>query len=218
MSLRVINIGGDAQGLTFRPVYQTHYDKYGQVPNNFGSPYWAFRADFIPLKGLEAREFEAALDEGEGIHILGIYDYARLYPWQHQEAIENGASETIVKEVLVKGMSRANSTLSLQIPPGETVTVGDPIAFKDAFGITHYFRVGLDATMTGTGTGLGDIKAVKVKIRPRYDLSSVTIAATRIRPRCLFQVDLNEDSRQTGSGRFTTHNLSGFEYFGAISE
>jgi hypothetical protein len=211
MALREIEINNVPVDLQFRPIYQTTLGAFGQIPHNFGSPYWMFDFKYNPMKVDDADEFERVLDDSEGIHVFSIFDPSRPYPKQHRAAIEAGASESIVQAVTVTGMSRPSRTWSLTIPDGEIISKGDRLAFVDtARGIRVYNRA--QETVTGDG-GSADIE---VAVRPRYTISGITEPAERVRPRCWFNVDLNKGDRRIGVALEHRYTLAGIEHFGPL--
>lgn len=212
MALREIQIDNPPVGMEFRPVYQTAIGAYGQIPHNFGSPYWMFDFSYNPMKVDEADDFEALLDDSEGVHVFSMFDASREYPKQHREAIKAGAADSIVLDVTVTGMSAPNREWTVVIPSGEVITKGDRIAFNDtARGIQVYNRA--QETITGTGAAT----TLTVAVRPRYTITGISETMERIRARCRFSVDLNKGSRKIGVALEHRYTLSGIEYFGALS-
>lgn len=211
MALNEIILDQVPVSLTFRPIFPSSKPSHGRIPHNVGSPYWVFEYNFNPMKLDPATEFESLLDEGEGIHVFSLYDPARLFPKQHRAAIEGGASESVVQAVTVKGMTRATRSWTINMPVGETITRGDPLAFLDTARGRRIYARALE-TLNGTGAD----QTLTVNVRPRYTVSGLNETAERIRPRCWFDVDVNAGERSVGVALEHRYSLSGIEHFGPL--
>lgn len=211
MALNEVLINDVPVDVVFRPVFPTAIGKHGQIPHNFGSPYWVFDFRYNPMKLDQASEFESTLDESEGVHVFSIYDPARLYPKQHRAALLSGGNESVVQDITVKGMTRATRSWTVNAPLGEIITRGDPLAYVDtARGRRIYVRA------LETITGTGQDQTLKVNVRPRYTIAGLTEIAERVRPRCWFNVDLNDGGRRVGAALEHRYDLSGVEHFGTL--
>ena len=115
-----------------------------------------------------------------------------------------------VPDVVVKAASKSASTLTINGDSGDVITEGDPIGFIHN-NVRYYYKA--DETLTLTGSD----DTLKVFLRPRADLSSLSVTADRIKPRCRFQCDFNEMGGRTAAHGLTKFRLMGIEYTGAIS-
>lgn len=195
--------------MSFHPQLQVHTPMFGKQVHGHGSAYWMFSMQLPPVNEEKRAEIDVFRAQAGGASIVEFYDVRRPVPYFYRNAEKSMVSQ-IVPNVTIKGMSKSDETLTINGVADDVISVGDPISFVHN-DIRHYFKSKETKKLTGSD------ETLSVMIRPRMDLSSLSIVADRIKPKCRFTCAFNDMGGQTNVHGLTVYSLTGIEYTKAIT-
>ena len=198
-----------ANEVEFKPSYSVHKPEFGKQTHEFMSPFWTFELGLPPKDMVQRREIESFLARTEGIGFVNVYDPRIPVPAYWSKIHGPNAPKDIIPPVIVTGMDRSNSTITVIGEPGDLVTTGDPIAFT-LNNERYYFKFHDTVWLDGTE------QAMSVFIRPRVTLSGLMIAAQRDKPTTRFVIQINDTGGRTGINYMTSYRLAGVEFWEAL--
>ncbi len=199
-----------ANEVEFKPSYAVHKPEFGRQAHEFMSPYWMFELGLPPKDMKQRREIESFLARTEGVKVVNVYDPRIPVPAYYQAFYGPNMPQGLVPELTVTGMDRSTSSLTVMGRDGDFITTGDPIAFTYE-DVRFYFKAHDDLWLDGSE------QALEVFIRPRVNVTGISVAAERLKPTARFLIEINKTGGRTGLNRFTSYQLSGVEFWGTLS-
>jgi len=197
----------------FGPRRMIHAPVYGKQVHQYSSPFWEFTLTLPPKAEKDRREIAAFFAEVEGTAVVNVYDPRVPVPAYYTKYKDALASYRI-PDLVVMGVDKLTRSITVVGSPDASgdygmITKDDPIAFTHE-GVRHYYRAIDDVVLNGTS------QTVRVNLRPRVDLTGISIVTDRIKPTQRFQVFVNEKGGDTSVDGYTNFSLRGVEFFGAI--
>lgn len=180
----------------------------GAQPQEFGSPYWRFSANFSELRLDEVRKLTAFISKNKGLKPFLFYDRFRPYP-ETVMGLPSQMRRSAVKPLTLTALSKEERTVTVSGQIGDVITVGDPFAvLVDG---KRYYNRALD-TIKLTGSA----QSFEVEQRPKVSQTGLSVNVERIRPCCAFALNMQRYNPPTG-GKLKEASIQGVEWTGASS-